>query len=45
LKLSSNDVALGKTFDKEKYKEKLKEARIKRITENKACDKCDFTLK
>ena len=45
LKLSPNDVANGKTFDTEKYKEKLKQARIKRIEENKSCDKCDFTLK
>ncbi len=43
LKLSPNDVALGKTFDKDKYKEKLKEARAKRIKENKACDKCNFS--
>jgi len=45
LKLSPNDVANGKIFDTEKYKQNLKEARIKRIAENKACDKCDFTLK
>ncbi len=45
LKLSPNDVAQGKVFDNDKYKEKLKEARIKRIADNKACDKCDFTLK
>jgi len=45
LKLSPNDVANGKTFDKDKYKEKLKAARIKRIEENIACNKCDFTLK
>jgi len=44
LKLSPNDVAQGKVFDTEKYKEKLKEARIKRIEENKACNGCDFTL-
>ena len=45
LKLSPNDVADGKIFDTDKYKENLKAARIKRIAENKACDKCDFTLK
>ena len=45
LKLSPNDVADGKIFDTDKYKENLKVARIKRIAENKACDKCDFTLK
>jgi hypothetical protein len=45
LKLSPNDAALGKIFDTSKYREKLKAARIKRIAENKACDKCDFTLK
>jgi len=45
LKLSPNEVANGKTFDTNKYKEKLKAARIIRIAENKACDKCDFTLK
>jgi len=45
LKLSPNEVANGKTFDTNKYREKLKAARIKRIEENKACDKCDFTLK
>jgi len=45
LKLSPNDVANGKIFDSEKYNQNLKEARINRIAENKACDKCDFTLK
>ena len=42
LKLSPNNVAKGKVFDKERYKELIKQAQKQRLIDNRACNKCDL---